>query len=219
MVRRSGRFRVYRVVESVPHYNLQRVDEPRLYTVYSSGYDPARQAVVDDLTTGAVVDATLSGDPDDDTEPWRLAAVDHDTAAGVETAFAVDADPPAVAVDAWEPDASEPICRTLTEDGEPVGACCVQPRAPLPNGAFVPNVLTGLLPLEAQFQTVPGTDAPAAEAVFVDPAPPSATSYDAPFGVVLLFTDAATELPDRFRDRYDLPRGTDTRPAFDPYAL
>lgn len=220
MVRRSGRFRVYRVVESVPHYNLQRVDEPRLYTVYSSGYDPDRQAVVDDLRTGTLVNATLTGDPDDETEPWRLAAVEHDEAASVETAFAVDVDPPAVAVDAWgsEPGATEPICRTLTEDGEPVGACCVQPREPLPNDAFVPNVLTGLLPLESELTAVPGVDEPAAEAVFLDPDPPSATSYDAPFGVLLLFTAAATELPDRFRERYDLPRGSDTRPAFDPYA-
>ncbi|ESS04468.1 MAG: hypothetical protein A07HR67_00754, partial [uncultured archaeon A07HR67] len=29
MVERSGRFRVYRVVESVPHINLQAVDDRR----------------------------------------------------------------------------------------------------------------------------------------------------------------------------------------------
>ncbi|MEZ3117768.1 hypothetical protein RYH80_17765 [Halobaculum sp. MBLA0147] len=222
-VERRGEFRVYRVVESVPHLNLQRVDEPRLYTVYRSGYDEATQEAVDDLRTGDRVSATLVGDPDADEEPWRVERVDRDD--GVATAFAVDVDPPGTAVDAWAAaDAEsagdpEPSCRTILDDGEPVGACCVQPRDPLPNGAFVPTVLAGLLPLESQFAAVPGVGDPAAEALFLDPDPPDATTYESPYGVVLLFTAAGAATADRFREAYDLPRDTDTRPDFDPYGV
>ena len=219
MERRSGRFRVYRVVEAVPHYNFQAVDEPRLYTVYQSGYDGDRQAVVDDLATGDLVSATLVGDADDDTEPWRIDEIEPDEAGSVAIAVATDVDPPATAVDAWEPGTTQPVCRTLVEDGEPVGACCVQPREPLPDEAFVPSVLTGLLPLESELAAVPGVDEPAAEALFLDPDPADAASYDAPYGVALFFTAAADDLPARFRDRYDLPRGADTRPDFDPYGI
>jgi hypothetical protein len=218
MERRSGRFRVYRVVEAVPHYNFQAVDEPRLYTVYQSGYDDDRQAVVDDLTTGSLVSATLVGDADDDTEPWRIDEIER-AEGSVTVAVAADVDPPAVAVDAWEPGTSQPVCRTLVEDGEPVGACCVQPREPLPDGGFVPSALTGLLPLESEFASVPGVDEPAAEALFLDPDPVDAASAQSPYGVALFFTADADDLPARFRDRYDLPRGEDTRPNFDPYGV
>jgi len=218
MERRSGRFRVYRVVEAVPHYNFQAVGEPRLYTVYQSGYDDGLSAVVDDLATGDLVSATLAGDPDDDTEPWRIDEIDREEG-GVAVAVATDIDPPAVAVDAWEPGATQPVCRTLVEDGEPVGACCVQPREPLPDEAFAPSVLTGLLPLESEFAAVPGVDEPAAEALFLDPDPADAGTYEAPYGVALFFTADADDLPARFRDRYDLPRGADTRPEFDPYGV
>jgi len=216
MATRSGRFRVYRVVESVPHCNLQAVAEPTLYTVYDAGYD-AIQPAVDDLRTGDLVEATLSGDPDAPDEPWRLTAVDR--LDGVEMGFAVDVAPPDVARELWTPGLTEPACAVLSEGGEPVGVCCVQPREPLPSGAFVPNVLTGLLPLESLLSSVPELGEPAVEALFLDPDPPDASAYTVPYGVVLLFTEAADELPARFRSAYDCPRDADTRPDFDPYGI
>ena len=83
---RSGRFRVYRVVESVPHINVQAIDSPTLYSVYLSGYGEL-QPMVDALETGDLMQATLDGDPDDGTEPWRLTAVER--VGRVRTAFAV----------------------------------------------------------------------------------------------------------------------------------
>jgi hypothetical protein len=216
MVKRSGRFRVYRVVESVPHVNLQDVETNRLYTVYQSGYGRL-QAAVSDLQTGDLVKATLAGDPENDEEAWRLTAVDR--VDGVTMDFAVGVRPPDVAREAWEPGTTMPVCVTLTEGETPVGACCAQPRGPLPSGGFVPNVLTGLLPLEPSFESVPGVGAPAVEALFLDPDEPGTGSYTEPYGVVVFFTDAAETTPDRFRDRYDLPRGEDNRPTFDPYAI
>jgi len=216
MVERSGQFRVYRVVESVPHLNLQAVDEPMLYTVYQSGYETL-QPTVDDLRTGDLVEATIAGDPAAEDEAWRLTALDR--VGGVEMGFAVDVEPPAIARDQWTPGLTDPACATLTEADEPVGVCCVQPRDPLPGGAFVPNVLAGLLPMEHQFRSLPLVGDPAVEALFLDPDPPDTTEYATPYGVVLLFSDRADSLPDRFRDRYDCPRGTDTRPEFDPYGV
>lgn len=216
---RSGQFRVYRVVDSVPHVNLQAVDDATLYTVYQSGYDgtgeDGLQATVDGLRTGDLIEATLSGDPAAEEDPWRL--TDCERVGGVEMGFAVDVTPPAVARDLWSPGESDPVCGVLTEGEERVGVCCLQPREPLPNGAFVPNVLTGLLPMESFLSSVPNVGDPATEALFLDPDPPEASSYSAPYGVVLLFTAAAAELPDRFREAYDIPRGEDTRPEFDPY--
>jgi hypothetical protein len=216
MVERSNRFRVYRVVESVPHLNLQSVDEPRLYTVYQSGYGD-RQDAVDCLRTGDLVEATLSGDPDADDEAWRLETVER--VGGVAMDFAVDVTPPATATDLFDPGQVGPACTTLADDGDAVGACCVQPRDPLPDGRFVPNVLAGLLPLESQFATVPGVGEPAAHALFLDPDPPDVSAFSRPFGVVLLFTEAGAPLADGYRDRYDCPRGVDTRPDYDPYGL
>lgn len=216
MVERSGRFRVYRVVESVPHLNLQAVGSARLYTVYESGYGDIQPAV-DDLTTGDLVEATLDGDPAADDEPWRL--TDLDRVGRVTMDFAVDVDPPAAAREAWSPGQTEPAFAVLEEDGEAVGACCVQPRDPLPNGAFVPNVLTGLLPLESTLSSVPGVGEPATEVLFLDPDPPDATSYSLPYGVLVCFTAAAERLPGEFRDRYDCPRHEATRPDFDPYGI
>jgi hypothetical protein len=216
MATRDGRFRVYRVTEAVPHLNLQAVESPVLYTVYQQGYTELQPAV-DDLRTGDLVRATLSGDPGDEDEAWRLEAVepvDH-----VAMGFAVDADPPALARDCWTAGQTEPECAVLTEEGAPVGACCVQPREGLPGGRFVPNVLAGLLPLEPQLGSVPGVGDPAAEALFIDPEPPGERNPTTPFGVVLLFTERASDLPDRFREAYDCPRETDSRPAFDPYGL
>ena len=217
MAERSGTFRVYRIVEAVPQYNLQSVGSPTLYTVYQSGYADDIQASVEELRTGDRIEATLSGDPDAESEPWRLTAVDR--LDGVEMGFAVDAAPPKIARDAWVPGSSEPICIPLTDEGETVGVCCLQPRDPLPNGAFVPNVLAGLLPLEPQFREIPRVGEPAAEALFVDPDPPDASSYSTPYGVVLLCAAAGRAVADRFRETYGCPRGTDTRPEFDPYGI
>ena len=215
---RSGRFRVYRVVESVPQINLQAVASPTLYSVYQSGYaDAALQAAVDGLATGDLVEATIEGDPDDDTEPWRLTAVD--VVGGVAVAFAVDVDTPDLAREVWGSGRTEPAYAVVTEDGAPIGVCGVQPRDPLPNGAFVPNVVTGLLPLEPQFDAVPEVGDPAVEAVFLDPDPPAASSYSRPYGVVFLFTRPETAFAERLRAEYGCPLDADTRPAFDPYGV
>jgi hypothetical protein len=136
---------------------------------------------------------------------------------GVETAFAVDAKPPDVAREAWTTGETEPTSTVLSEDGTPVGACLIQPRDPLPDGVFVPSVMTGLLPLEEQLASVPGVGEGAAEGLFIYPDPPDAGAFSVPYGVALLFTERGRSLADRFRDTYDCPRGTDTRPGFDPY--
>jgi len=215
---RSGRFRVYRVVESVPQINLQAVGSPTLYSVYRSGYaEPDLQATVDGLETGDLVAATLDGDPEDDTEPWRLTAVER--VSRVRTAFAVDVDPPDLARECWAPGRTEPAYAVVTEDDEQIGVCAVQPRDPLPNGAFVPNVLAGLLPLEPQFDAVPEVGDPAVEAVFLDPDPPDASSYTHPYGVVFLFTRRATAFAEQLRADHGCPLDADTRPAFDPYGV
>ena len=215
MVERSGRFRVYRVVESVPHINLQAVGEPTLYTVYQSGYGDL-QATVDDLRTGDLVAATVDGDPESDEEAWRL--VDAEVVDRVRMDVAVDAEPPDVAREAWTDGLTEPAVMALTDDGEPVGVCCVQPREPLPGGAFVPNVLTGLLPMESLLSSLPAVGEPAAEALFLDPDPPDADAYTLPYGVALLFAESGAALADRFRETYDIEAG-DSRPTFDPYGV
>jgi hypothetical protein len=216
MVERSGTFRVYRVTESVPQINLQATETPTLYSVYQTGYGD-RQEAVDALETGNLVEATLEGDPTADGEPWRLARFER--VGDVQIGFAVDVTPPDVARELWTDGQTDPATTVLTADGSSVAACGVQPRAPLPNGAFVPNVLTGLVPLEPQFASVPGVGDPAVEALFLDPDPPGAGSHTTPYGVLLLFTAAGTTLADRFRETYDCPRGADTRPEFDPYGI
>ncbi|MEF8974544.1 MAG: hypothetical protein V5A15_06590, partial [Haloarcula sp.] len=97
--------------------------------------------------------------------------------------------------------------------------CFVQPRAPLPGGAFVPSVLTGLVPMESLLTELPGIGEPPTDAIFIDPDAPDADSYTRPYGVAVLFTAAADELLAEFRDRYDLPADADTRPEYDPYGL
>jgi len=216
MAEHSGTFRVYRVVESVPHYNLQATDSPTLYTVYQSGYGEL-QSSVDDLRTGDRIEATLAGDPAAESDPWRLTALER--LDRVEMDFAVGVTPPDVAREAWVPEATDPIYATMTADDEPVGVCCLQPRDPLPENAFVPNVLTGLLPLEDHFESIPEIGDPAVEALFLDPDEPDASTHTEPYGVLLLFSEAGRELADRFREQYDCPRGTDTRPEFDPYGI
>lgn len=212
---RSGRFRVYRTVESVPHINVQGTDSPTLYSVYRSGYGDL-QPTVDALETGDLIEATLAGDPDD-ADPWRLTAVDR--VDRVRTAFAVDVDPPEAVREGWTPDRTEPAYTRLTPDGEPIGVRGVQPRDPLPGGAFVPSVVTGLLPLESVFEAVPTVGDPAVEAIFLDFDDPGASSYAWPYGVVYLFTRRSTAFAERLVERYDCPFDADTRPAFDPYAL
>lgn len=216
MAERSGRFRVYRVVEAVPHLNLQAIDEPALYTVYQSGYGNV-QSEIEELRTGDLIEATLEGDPTAGSEPWRVGSLER--LDGVEMGFAVDARPPDLARGLWEPGLTAPVSTLLRDGGSAVGACLLQPRDPLPNGAFVPNVLTGLLPLESGFRSIPDLGEPAAEALFLDPDPPDAASYTEPYGVVLLFSAPGRTLADRFRETYDCPRGSDSRPAFDPYGI
>jgi len=216
MAERSGSFRVYRVTESVPHSNLQAVDSPTLYTVYQTGYGD-RQAAVDGLDTGDLVDATLEGDPAATDEAWRLQSFER--VGGLDMGFGTDVTPPDVARDLWTTGQTDPSTTVLTEDGEAVAACGVQPRDPLPDGAFVPSILTGLLPLESQFEAIPGVGEPAAEALFLDPDPPDAGTFTTPYGVVLLFTEDGAGLAERFRETYDCPRGADTRPEFDPYGV
>jgi hypothetical protein len=139
MPERTGRFRVYRVVEAVPHINLVDVGASTLYTVFQSGYPDDRQAAVDDLRTGDLIEATLSGAPDRDDEPWRLETLDR--IGGVEMGFVVDVEPPRVATDLWEDGLDRPAGAPLEETPEdgPVAELYVQPRDPLPRGAFAPT--------------------------------------------------------------------------------
>jgi hypothetical protein len=216
MDERTGVFRVYRVVEAVPHINLFDTDATRLYTVYQSGYGE-RQPEVDDLRTGDLVKATLGGDPDDQEEAWSLLSFER--LDGVAMDFAVDADVPETAAGLWEPGLEHPASAVLKEDGEPVAECFVQPRAPLPGGAFVPSVLTGLLPMESLLTELPHIGESPVEAIFIDPDAPDADSYSRPYGVAVLFTAAAGDLLTEFRERYDLPAEADNRPEYDPYGL
>lgn len=212
----TGRFRVYRVVESVPHVNLFDTDATRLYTVYQSGYGD-RQGAIDDLRTGDLVEATLAGDPDDAEEAWSIRSVER--VDRVRMAFAVDAEPPAVAEELWAEGQDRPSSAVLKTDGEPVAEVAVQPRAPLPGGSFVPSVLTGLVPMEDRLTELPSVGEPVADALFVDPDSPDADSYSRPFGVVLLFSEAGTELRDEFYAAYDIDADGDSRPDYDPYGL
>ena len=216
MDERTGVFRVYRVVDAVPHINLFDTEATRLYTVYQSGYGE-RQPAVDDLRTGDLIEATLGGDPDDSEEAWSLLSFERLDRVAMD--FAVDAEVPEVAADLWEPGLERPASAVLEENGEPVAECFVQPRAPLPGGTFVPSVLTGLVPMESLLTDLPGIGEPPTDAIFIDPAPPDADSYARPYGVAVLFTAAADDLLTEFRDRYDLSADADNRPEYDPYGL
>ena len=216
MDERTGVFRVYRVVEAVPHINLFDTDATRLYTVYQSGYGE-RQPAVDDLRTGDLVEATLGGDPNDSEEAWSLLSFDRRDRVAMD--FVVDAEVPEVAADLWEPGLERPASAVLKEDGEPVAECFVQPRAPLPGGTFVPSVLTGLVPMESLLTELPGIGESPTDAIFIDPDTPDADSYSRPYGVAVLFTADADELLTEFRERYDLAVDADNRPEYDPYGL
>jgi hypothetical protein len=216
MEERTGTFRVFRVVESVPHINFFDTDGTRLYTVFQSGYGD-RQPLVDDLRTGDLVKATLAGDPDDEDEPWSIQSVER--TGGVTMDFAVDADPPEVAAELWEEGMRQPARAILEEEGDPVAEVYVQPREPLPGGSFVPSILTGLLPLEPWLTELPSVGEPATHALFIDPDPPGADRYSRPYGVAVLFARGADDVLAEFRDLYDCPPGTDTRPDYDPYGI
>jgi hypothetical protein len=217
MAERSGQFRVYRVVPSVHHLNFQSVGDTTLYTVYQSGYG-SLQSAVDSLETGALIEATLEGDPTTAEDPWHLTGVEY--VDGLVLDFAVDVALPSVARRLWGEGRTHPTWTTLTDEaGNAVGACGVQPRDPLPNRSFVPSVVTGLLPLEGLFASVPELNDPATEVLFLDPDVPAASTYTQEYGVVLAFTEPRTALADEYRDSYDLPRGEDSRPDFDPYAF
>lgn len=209
-------FRVYRVVDAVPHINLFDTDATRLYTVYQSGYGE-RQPAVDDLQTGDRIEATLGGDPDDAEEAWSLLSFERRDRVAMD--FAIDAEVPDVATELWEPGLEQPASTALEEDGEPVAECFVQPRAPLPGEAFVPSVLTGLVPMESLLTELPAVGRPPTDALFIDPDTPNTDSYSHPYGVAVLFTAGADELLTEFRERYDLPADADNRPEYDPYGL
>lgn len=217
MTDHTSTFRVFRVVEAVPHLNLFDVEADRLYTVFQSGYGE-RQSAVDDLRTGDLIDATLSGRPDDPDEPWRLAEftrIDR-----VRMDFVVDAEPPQIAAELWADGRDGPAGATLeSESGDPVAEVYVQPRDPLPSEAFVPSVLTGLMPMEPWLRELPAVGAPATHALFVDPDPPDARQFSRPYGVIVLFGPDAAGVLETFRERYDLPVDADTRPDFDPYRV
>ncbi|WP_276271197.1 hypothetical protein [Haloarcula litorea] len=219
MEERTGRFRVYRVVESVPHLNFFDTDATRLYTVYQSGYGD-RQDRIDALRTGDLVEATLAGDPEDADEAWSIRSLER--VGGVRMHFAVDADPPAVAADRWEAGLREPAAAPIEADGEAVGVACVQPRDPLPGGTFVPSVLTGLVPMEETLADLPTVGGAAGDALFVDPDPPDADHFSRPYGVALFFradapgADAALA---EYLDRYGVDPDGDSRPDHDPYGI
>lgn len=216
MDERSSRFRVYRVVEAVPHINLFDADGTRLYTTYQSGYGD-RQPEIDALETGDLIEGTVAGDPEDSEEAWSLQSFER--VGGVDVGFATDVDLPEIARETWRKQERGPAHSVIEEGGAPVGECWVQPRAPLPGGAFVPSVLAGLLPMEDKLTAVESADAPTTDAVFLDPDPVDASSFSEPYGVLLLFTDAAVETRSECRERYDCPRGVDSRPDYDPYEL
>ncbi len=216
MDERSSRFRVYRVVEAVPHINLFDTEENRLYTTYQGGYGD-RQPAIDGLETGDLIEGTVAGELDDSDEAWSLQTVERID--GVDMGFGTDVDLPEIARETWDKQDRGPAHSVIEAEGEPVGECWVQPRAPLPGGTFVPSVLAGLLPMEAKLTTVESVGAPTTDAVFLDPDPVDASSFSEPYGVLLLFTEEAGETRRQFRERYDCPRGVDSRPEYDPYEL
>lgn len=219
----DGTFRVYRVFSAVPHLNLVDVAADRLYTVYESGYPEDRQRVVDDLSTGDLLDATVAGDPDAPDDPWRVVDPEPKPDGSVSVDFATGVDYPPVARETWArareaagDDPVEPAGRTLGADGA-AGEVWVQPRDAVPDGAFTRRAATGLVPLEPLFRGLPSADAPASELLVVDADEPGASRNTEPYGVLFFFTAAGRDLADEYRERLDLPRGEDSRPDFDPY--
>ncbi|MFB6118962.1 hypothetical protein [Halosegnis sp.] len=225
MATTSGRFRVYRVLGAVLHINLFDVADRRLYSVYQTDYPAPLQSTVDSLATGDMIEATVTGDPEAPQEPWRLEAAEREDTASVDIDFAVGVEYPDVARQTWEralAEASEegvvPTGRALgTQEGdEAAGEVWVQPRDSLPDGGFTPAVAAGRLPLEPWLERLPYADAPAEELLAIEASDPDEPVRE-PYGVFLFFTKAGRGLADRYRERWDLPRGADSRPDFDPY--
>ena len=216
MDERASVFRVYRVVEAVPHINLFDTEGARLYTVFQGGYGD-RQPEIDALETGDLIEGTVAGDPEDDEEAWTLRSFGR--IGGIDMGFGTDAELPEIARETWAKQERGVAHSVIEEGGGPVGECWVQPRARLPGGVFVPSVLAGLLPMEDTLTSVDSVGEPPTDAVFLDPDPVDASSFRHPYGVLLVFTDRATETRRRFRERYDCPRGVDSRPTYDPYEL
>lgn len=219
----TGRFRVFRTAPAVDHLNLYGGTPERLYTVYRSGYPDDRQTTVDGLRTGDLVEATLLGDPDSPDEAWQLARVTRDDAASVAMAFAAGVESfPAVisdSADLRERATTEPVGRVLEHDGQPVGEAWLQPRDPLPDSAFLPNVVTGLVPMEPYLRDLPEVGEPTAEVLVLDTAAAGDATFDVSFGVLVFLTADGEALGDELRERYGLPldRRADTRPDIDPY--
>jgi len=159
----------------------------------------------------------LAGNPDDDEEAWSVR--EFDRLDGVSMAFAVGADPPAIADELWTDGADRPATAVLKTDGEPVAEVVVQPRAPLPGGSFVPSVVTGLVPMEERLDTLPSVGKPVTDALFIDPDEPDADSYSSPYGVVVLFSEDAETLREQFYTEYGIKHGVDSRPQYDPYGM
>lgn len=219
----EGTFRVYRVVDAVAHLNVLDVESTTLYTVYESAYTDDLQQPVDDLATGDLVDATLAGDQTIPDEPWRFTAVEP--AGGVTVDFATGVAYPEVAREAWATAVDEAGEDPIRPTGRPLGVkdhedavaeAWVQPRDALPGG-FLPSVLAGTLPLEPWLRELPYADAPVSELLVVDSSEVDASAPRDPYGLFLFFTEAGRPLADRYRDRWGLSRGADSRPAFDPY--
>ena len=226
MATTEGHFRVYRVLDAVPHLNLLHVDSERLYTVFESGYPDRVQSTVDDLRTGDLIEGTVEGDPDAADEPWRLTGATRDDAASVTVDFATAVDYPDVARETWghavEEAGDEPVRPTGralgSDDGEgAVGEVWVQPRDALLDGAFTLPVLAGRLPIEPWLRELPYAEASATELLVVDSADPESSTYPNPYGVFLFFTAEGRDLADRYRERWALERGADSRPDVDPY--
>lgn len=220
----EGTFRVYRVVDAVAHLNVLDVDAGTLYTVYESAYPDTVQRVVDDLTTGDLVTATLEGDSDAPEEPWRFTAVEP--AGGVTVDFVTGVAYPDVARETWAAAVEEagedpvrPTGRALGVDGHDgaVAEVWVQPRDALPDMGFIPSVLAGKLPLEPWLQELPYAGGPASELLVVDATEVDSTREGPPYGVLLFFTEPGRPLADRYRERWGVERGADSRPDFDPY--
>jgi hypothetical protein len=181
---------------------------------------------VDDLRTGDLVEATVEGDPDEPEEPWRLTDVTRDADGSVLVDFATGVDYPDVARETWDHAAEaaggepvQPTGRALgSDDGDgAVAEVWVQPRDALPDGAFTLPVLAGRLPLEPWLRELPYAGAPAVELLVVDDADPESGAHSRPYGVFLFFTAEGRDLATRYRERWGLERGADSRPDVDPY--
>lgn len=223
MTTTEGTFRVYRVLDAVAHLNLLDTDERRLYTVFESGYPDRLQETIDGLATGDLVTGTVTGEPNEPDEPWRLRDVERQPQRSVSIDFATGVRYPDVARETWSAAVEaagdgpvRPTGRALGHDGTPAGEVWIQPRSALPDGAFTLPALAGRLPLEPLLRDLPYAGGRPGELLVVDADGPGAATTE-PYGVLLFFTPEGRALADRYRERWGLPRGADSRPSFDPY--